>query len=155
MATFEQAIEIWNKEKARREAVRLEEEKTALAESEQFVKEQFEKIELTPILIQGNHAYFHFQNEEIHFGLRRWKYGACGFYRVLGTCGRCGNQTLTDEYELTLENIGWVLSDPNTAYHECWVAPQDREPEPVKSNAERLVEVLIDLIDEKMEALNS
>ena len=155
MATFEQAIELWNTEKDRREAARLEEEDAALKESEEFVKEQFEKLELTPVLIQGNHAYFHFQNEEIHLALRRWKYGACGFYRVLGICGRCGNQTYTDEYELNLENIGWVLSDPNTAYHECWIAPQDKAGFVEKTTVERLVDLVNDLIEEKISALNS
>ena len=155
MATFEQAIELWKTEKARRENARLQEETEALAESQQYVKEQLEKIELIPLLIEGNHAYFQFQGEEIDLFIRRWKYGACGFYRVLGKCGICGNQTWTDEYELTLENIGCAVSDPQRAYHECWIAPQDKADFVEKTTVERLVDLVNELIEEKMSALNS
>ena len=151
MATLELTVKFYMKEKARREEARRAEEEQERVEAEQFTKEAFEKIELSPVRIDGRCAYFEYQGEEIQLLVSRWKSGAIGVCRVLGPCQRCESILLSDEYELQLDNVGWLLCEPQKRWHECWVSVQHNEPVLVeKTNAERLVDLINELIDERV-----
>ena len=156
MATLNDAIKVWQDADNKRFQEQEAQQAEILAQKETNTKEAFETIGLTPDRIQGQSAFFQFEGEEIQFVVSSWRYGMRGCYRVLGLCPRCQNNLFTDEHELTLENIGWMTyANPQKRFHECWIENEVIEPTPViKTNAERLVEVLTDLIDEKISALN-
>jgi hypothetical protein len=153
MSTLNDAVELYKQASQKRIEERLNELVEKNAETEKFVRDAFETIGLTPSQITGESALFEFQDEEVLFFVRRWKYDAVGIQRQLEQCPRCEYALYSDEYELTLENIGWLLIDPQKKHHECWGL--DVDPNPIskaveKSTAEKLVELVDQLIDERI-----
>lgn len=156
MATLKDAIALYGENQAKRLNEQEAEQAKKIAETESEVKKAFEEIGLTPDRVAGQSAFFQFEDKEVQFVVVQWKYRNSAFYRVLGECSRCHNNTFTDEFSLTLENVGWMLSEPQKRYHECWIEDAGVQLKAVeKTRAERLVDLIDDLIEEKMAALNS
>lgn len=152
MATLNDAIKLYGEKQAQRLNEQEAEQARAISEKQNFTKEAFEIIGLIPDRITGQSAFFQFEDKEVQLIVVQWKYRNAGFYRVMGECSVCHNNTFSDELELTLENIGWMLCEPQKRYHECWVQNAGAELKVVeKSRADRLVDLINELISDRMD----
>jgi hypothetical protein len=128
-----------------KEVARLEaDKKAAEAQCEAKTLVVFQEFGLEPKRVCGRSAFFDYDGNEIELVYVEWRYGANAFYRVLGKCKECEGLLATDEYDLTQENIGSVIRNPQARYHDCpnWNATSTKLPVEHKSVRERLMDIL-------------
>jgi hypothetical protein len=111
------------KEYEQASALRQAEQEIAEVKRRQAVEEStwkaFAELGLEPTRVNWQDAYFEYEGIEVHLVLAAWRYAQVAFYRVLEKCPNCENNLMTDESSLSLENIGWALSNPEKRYHDC------------------------------------
>lgn len=123
-----------------------QEAREKMERAEQVTREGFEKIGLEPYSVSGSMAFFDLGGLKVTFIVKAWKYGSHGVYRKLDeTCPKCHDHFYSDEFELNIENIGALLTNPQKRYHDCpeWNSSVTSDlPVVEKSAGEKLLEAL-------------
>lgn len=144
--TLQDCINAYAERKKINEAQSEQEARENMERAEQVTREGLEKIGLEPYAVRGSMAFFDLNGLKVTFIVKAWKYGSYGVYRKLDeTCPQCHDHYYSDEFEITIENIGWLLLDPQKRFHDCpeWNRSVTSDlPVVEKSAGEKLLEAL-------------
>lgn len=153
MITMEDAVKLYEEMTTAQEAENKKAEDERIGNETKKTSKILADLDLAPDVVIGRDAWFRFNGATVHLVVNPGRHSWVGFWVVLDKCLNCKDYThITSEWNLTIENIGMMLSNPTPRYHECDHLDRQGKLEPIRKKT--CGEILLDSLDNYIQEIH-